>query len=510
MRHIALSAFVLLCTIAQGSAQDPCRGETLISPLFSNDSYLIDMDLNVIKTWHCGNTPGFTAYLLEDDGILRPCTHPGGYFYGGGLGGRLQKYDAEDYLIWDYLFSNYDYAQHHDVHQMPNGNILLIAWERKTRTEAIAAGRLNIYSEIWPTALFEIEPVGATGGNIVWEWHLWDHLIQDVDPTKANYGVIGDHPELLDINLGTVTMGDWLHTNAIDYHPELDQITFSSHYLDEIYIIDHSTTTAEAAGHTGGNSGMGGDLLYRWGNPQNYDAGDEGDRVFFVVHGVNWIDPGYPGAGNLIAFNNGDRPGSSNDYSSVVEIVPPVDGYTYHRESGQPFGPETPTWIYSDPGPFYSAHYSGAYRLPNGNTLITEAMSGYIFEVTASGVSVWDYLASGSLARAPRYNMSGTAVDPAPTPMPPSCRLLQNYPNPFNPLTRIPFQLNQPGWAQVDILDLNGRQIITLVDEAYAVGHHEVQWDGRDGEGHDVASGTYLVRLRVNDAVEAQRLIMLR
>ena len=158
MRCATLAALILLSTAAPASAQEPCDGETLISPLYSNDTYLIDMDLNVIKTWHCGNPPGFVAYLLEDGSILRPCAYPGGYFYGGGLGGRVQKYNAEGQLIWNFLFANNDHAQHHDVLMLPNGNVLLIAWERKTLEEVIAAGRVNVYGEMWPDAFFEIEP----------------------------------------------------------------------------------------------------------------------------------------------------------------------------------------------------------------------------------------------------------------------------------------------------------------------------------------------------------------
>lgn len=513
MRCTILAALVLLISAAPTGAQEPCDGETLISPLYSNDTYLIDMDLNVLQTWHCSNPPAFIAYLLEDGSILRPCTYPGGAFYGGGLGGRIEKYAADGSLVWNYLFSTYDYAQHHDIEPLANGNVLVLAWERKSVQEVIAAGRENVYGEMWPEAIFEVEPVGATGGNIVWEWHLWDHLIQDVDPGKDNYGVVGDHPELLDINLGGgsgMGGGDWMHANAIDYHPALDQITFTSHYLDELYVIDHSPTTEEAASHTGGNAGMGGDILYRWGNPQNYRAGDEGDRVFFIVHGVNWVDAGYPGQGNLLVFNNGDRPGGTNDYSSVEEITPPLNGFNYDREDGQPFGPEAPTWLYSDPGSFYSGHWSGAYRLPNGNTLISEAMTGYVFEVTAAGETVWDYQAPGSLARAPRYHMASTAVDDATPTRRPGGGLRRSHPNPFGRITHIPFQLQQPGRAQVEIVDLSGRRITTLIDAALAAGEHGTEWNGRDEGGREVAAGTYLVRLRVNESVEAERLVVLR
>ncbi len=388
-------------------AQEPFEGRTLITPMNSSDTFLLDMDENILTTWHGANTPASFAYMFSDGSILRPCKDNGGQFEGGGTGGRLQKIDASDTVVWDFFFSDYDHQQHHDIEPMPNGNVLLIAWERKTQQEAIDAGRQSISGEMWPTLIVEVEPVGSTGGNIVWEWHLWDHLIQDADAMKENYGVIADHPELLDINTGSLgpqNQGDWLHVNAIDYNEQLDQILFSSRAINEFYIIDHSTTMAEAAGHTGGNSGKGGDLLYRWGNPQVYDRGSSSDQHFYVVHGVNWIDDGLPGEGNILAFNNGDRPGPGNDYSTVDEIVPPVEGDgNYTIGAGVAFGPSAPTWSYGGPGWYAGETQCGAYRLPNGNTLICAAQSGYVFEVTESGTTVWDYDHPAGVARAPRY-----------------------------------------------------------------------------------------------------------
>ena len=121
------------------------------------------------------------------DGIIRSCKDPNCQFQGVGLGGHLENFAPDGTLVWEYYFSNADHLQHHDIQPMPNGNVLVIAWDRKTNAEAIAAGRQNITGEIWPTMIAEIEPVGTTDGNIVWEWHAWDHLIQDVDPNLPNY-----------------------------------------------------------------------------------------------------------------------------------------------------------------------------------------------------------------------------------------------------------------------------------------------------------------------------------
>ena len=80
---------------------------------------------------------------------------------------------------------------------------------------------------MWPTLIVEVEPVGATGGSIVWEWHAWDHLVQDFDAGRPNFGVVADHPELVDLNHVANVSSDWIHANGIDYDPVLDQIVVS-------------------------------------------------------------------------------------------------------------------------------------------------------------------------------------------------------------------------------------------------------------------------------------------
>ncbi|MDP6582914.1 MAG: aryl-sulfate sulfotransferase, partial [Vicinamibacterales bacterium] len=209
--------------------------------------------------------------------------------------------------------------------------------------EAVAAGRnpATVGNVLRPDHVIEVQQTGPVTGSIVWEWHVWDHLVQDFDAGQANYGVVGDHPELVDINfppgaLGPGSMGDWQHTNGIAFNPELDQIVLSAHHFGEAWIIDHSTTTEEAASHAGGASGMGGDLLYRWGNPVAYGHGTQADQMLWGQHDVQWIAGGSPGEGHLLVFNNGGgRPGGP--YSSVDEFETPWDAQagSYLRSPGQ-------------------------------------------------------------------------------------------------------------------------------------------------------------------------------
>jgi hypothetical protein len=422
------------------SAMSPgaSRGYVLFSPLLSTTTYLTDTEGRVVHTWESDFAPGASVHLLDDGHLLRPARDPAlPFFTGGGQGGRIQEFTWEGDLVWDFVLGSHERMPHHDITPLPHGDVLAIVWERKTREEAIRAGRrpdLVTDAGLWPDCVLEIEPRPPTGGRVVWEWHVWDHLVQDHDPTGPNYARLSDHPELVDVNgdqvprnltdealerlqaLGYVLRGasppdlraDHLHTNSIAYNPSLDQIALSVSRFNELWIIDHDTTTAEAAGHRGGRAGRGGDLLYRWGSPRAYGRGSPRDQQLFGQHDVRWVPAGRPGEGNLTVFDNGDgRPGGS--YSAVVEIIPPLaqDG-RYSLSPGAAFGPARPTWTYTarDRRSFFADFISGAHRLPNGNTFICSGPTGRFFEVTPRGETVWEY----------ENPFSGDAPNPAGDP----------------------------------------------------------------------------------------------
>ena len=371
-------------------------GQILYPPLYGTTTYLIDNTGAINHSWSSSYTPGAAVYWLGDGTILRTIRT---VISGGGSGGGVQQVEWDGTIVWDFRYDTDGKLSHHDIKILPNGNVLMIAWETKTRTEAIAAGRnpSTVTNQgLMIDHVIEVKPTGPTSGDIVWEWHAWDHLIQDFDSSKDNYGFVGEHPELADINFGSFFMSntDWLHTNSIDYNPEFDQIVLSVHNFNEIWVIDHSTTTQEAASHSGGISGKGGDLLYRWGNPEAYDAGTTNDQKLFFQHGTSWIKPGCPGEGHILVFNNGnDRP--SGQYSTVDEFIPPVDSNgEYYLEPGSAYGPEDYTWSYSatPPTDFYSYYCGDAIRLKNGNTLICDGVAGKFFEVTPEKDIIWQYV----------------------------------------------------------------------------------------------------------------------
>lgn len=386
-------------------------GYTLFCTMRSTNVYLIDMYGRVVNAWPGTQLFGNGAYLLPNGHLLRTCK-----LVTGAGGGRLQEIDWDNNILWQWDFYDDNHLPHHDIEPLPNGNILMIVWERFTKEQAIQAGRdtLHITDDgLTPLMIIEVQPVGADSANIVWEWHMFDHLIQDYDSTKDNYGVVADHYELMDINFPSTNFADWQHCNAIDYNPEFDQIVFSSRTMSEIYIIDHSTTTAEAASHNGGNSGKGGDFLYRYGNPLSYRAGTVDDQVFYGQHDVRWIEPGRIGAGHITIFNNGfNRPGGA--YSSIDEIIPPVDALGRYPAlfPGTPFGPTELNWSYvaDPPESFSSPFISGGTRMLNNNTVICEGATGRLFEVTYDGDLVWQYSNPEGLQGAVHQGEHPTAV----------------------------------------------------------------------------------------------------
>jgi hypothetical protein len=359
----------------------------LFSPIASTSVYLVTPEGLKLHEWTTGFAPGYSVYLLPTGNLLRANSIPERPLstVQGSNGGRVEMLDWDSRVVWRFDYATPEGQQHHDVFYMPNGHVLMVAWERHTEAEALAAGRnprtFDDARELWVDKIVEVDP--ATN-RIVWEWDTWDHL---VPPGAAP----SDHPELIDLNYVNVEGVDWTHANAVFYNAELDQVVLSVRNFHEIWVIDHSTTTAEAGGHTGGRLGRGGDLVYRWGNPEAY--GHSGPRQLWGQHNPTWIPQGFPGAGHMLVFDNGDA--NARPYSTVVEIATPLqtDGsYAFDQDTG--FGPVAPAaqYLADPPTSFFAPIISGAQRLVSGNTLVTDGPAGRFFEVTPGGQTVWSYV----------------------------------------------------------------------------------------------------------------------
>ncbi len=388
--------FTMALAIVMGSyyahAQN-FNGYALYAEQNQSNAYLIDEEGDIAHSWNLPSSVNYACAIDDNGNLVFGAVHNNNQLDGAAIGGKVISVDENNNTNWEFTYSGSDYVSHHDMCLMPNGNVLLIAWEVKSSNELEQHGYNNPNSDKWPTHIIEVQQNGS-GGQIIWEWHMWDHMIQDHDASKDNYGVVEDHPELMDVNVSAGGGGpgpgggggDWFHVNGIDYNPELDQIVFSSRHLSEVFIIDHSTTTQQAAGHTGGNANMGGDLLYRWGNPDNYGA--SGTQVITdACHDARWVKSGRPNAGYIQIFNN---KGGGNNTSTVDAFDPPLNGYTYDLTPGQAYAPSSYNLRHTCLE--YSSGQSASDRMSNGNIFVNVA-DEYMYEVDDQGNVVWQYAA---------------------------------------------------------------------------------------------------------------------
>lgn len=386
-----------------------------------SDVALINNCGEVVNYWE-GSWPLKCCYLLEDGNLLKlGNAELSGGFASGGIAGALEIVDWENNLLWEHTYvKNLEYVSHHDIEALPNGNILVIAWEYHTENEAIENGRNPVTipgNSIWCTRIAEIEPIMGTDSiNTVWLWSVWDHMVQEHDSSKLNYvNDIADYPHKIDINwFDNDPDADWMHSNSVSYNSELDLIVFSARVLDEIFILDHSTSATEVKDSVGGNFGKGGDILWRWGNPQSHKLGTNADRKLFSQHGVRWIRPGMKDEGKIILFNNGvARP---EGYISTIDMIDPTmneEKTEFIFDEVEGYGPETYYKTYT-PSPdslpgFFSAIGSNADQLPNGNILVSHNMEGYVFELDSMNNTVWYYQKAVSDAPIDTF-MQGTSV----------------------------------------------------------------------------------------------------
>ena len=350
--------------------------------------FLVDNCGQVVHSWG-PVSPRLHVKLLPNGNIIYIQSNPN----------RIIERDWDDNLVNDLAVQDPSIRLDYEVIILDNGNYLCAA-----RKDFSANQFMNIgynYGTIGsPNHVDAVVEIDRNTGATLWQWVISDHVIQQRDESLPNYGILKDHPELL--NMDAISTYDWENgesfmINGMDYNPELDHIALSVRKMSEVVIIDHSTTTVEAAGHTGGNSGMGGDILYRWGNPQNYDRGTADDQKLFFQHNPNWVQHG-ENKGQIAIYDNGlTRPGVGygSNYSTAPIIDPPLqsDG-TYFIDEELPFGPEIATETYGLPGSdvqWYSSYTSAHKVLQNGNILITVGGDRLALEMTPDGSLVWDY-----------------------------------------------------------------------------------------------------------------------
>ncbi|TDQ28984.1 aryl-sulfate sulfotransferase [Zeaxanthinibacter enoshimensis] len=364
----------------------------LINNAASNEVYLINKQGERVFDWSLSNNIGNDVYLLPDGRLLASLEADDVKMALGGQGGKLQFVAADGTIEWNFDYSSEEAELHHDAELLPNGNVIAMVWEKVPQLDAEEAGSGH-GMDIFVEGIIEVNP---ETNEIVWEWHSMDHLVQDQNPDKQNFGSVAENPNKIDLNYVTHEKGDIMHANGISYDPVNDLIFLSVNFYSEVWVIDHSTTTEEAAGSNGGNFNKGGDLVYRFGNPEAYQN-PAGTRLFNNNHYPNLLTG--DDSGKMLIFSNGIS------QSTVYELELPA---TYDLVQGIDNEPVV-SWSFTDPE-LYSPKVSGAVPLPNGNVLITEGDFG-LWEVTRDGKVVWQYQSPGFYWRAYHYDKDSPEIN---------------------------------------------------------------------------------------------------
>lgn len=316
----------------------------------------------IVKEWKHGGSP---PKLLPNGNIflseyLPPANPAGDVVYTTDLaefdfdGKKLWQFKGEvapgKWVSWPY---------HHDFLKLDNGNVLVLAAQSLNEPKVSD-------KTIRDDVLLEVTP----DGKVIWQMYATELFEQ--------YGFTTEQKKLIYDQPGIRQAGDWAHWNDVAVLPQNkwyrqgDQrfrpglLVAEFRDFNTICIIDRETRK----------------IVWKLG--PNYPDGKV-DQIL-GPHDAHMIPEGFPGAGNILVFDNGGEmgyPKISRAYSRVIEIDPVKKEVVWEYN---------PAGFFYQQSPFYSQFTSNAQRLPNGNTFIAEGWPGRLFEVTREGKIVWEYL----------------------------------------------------------------------------------------------------------------------
>jgi hypothetical protein len=397
------------------------NGLTVLSLLGTPAVVVLDMDGREVWRWDDYNlAPGGPARVLPGGIVVASVGTFPGHLESQALVAR--NFDGEEEWRFDHAEqialdgkAQWSARQHHDwqlsgfpagyyspqfTPRLDGSSVLLLTHSSHT-DPAIADVGLD------DDKLIELDPKG----KVTWQWRAGDH-IDDFGFTPAARAAIRRG--------GKKDGYDWLHMNSAvwlgpnkwfeagDKRFDPQNVIVSSRQASVIAIIDRA-----------------GKVVWQLGPDSTTSEATRALGQIIGQHNVTMIPEGLPGAGDLLLFDNGGAAG----YGDPSPISPNGDTI-YQRATSRVLEIDPVTlklvWSYSAPN-FYSFNVSGAQRLPNGDTLITEGTQGRVFEVTPKSEIVWEYVAppgpglraSNAIYRAYRipYAWLPQVAKPAETPI---------------------------------------------------------------------------------------------
>jgi hypothetical protein len=374
---------------------EPARawsGFTVLSPLATEAAIVIDMNGNVVKRWE-----GFNSSAGGPARIF-----PGGVILGAAGANpprqesiELVQRDFDNKLLWRFdqneRIETRDgkmlsaLRQHHDWQRadFPAGYYSPESNPRNSGSNTLILTHTNrIQPKVSPKAMLEDDHLIEISpeGKVIWEWVASDH-IEEFQLDKDARDAIASAPG----NNAARGAFDWLHVNSATYvGPNHWFDSGEKRFAPENVIISSRQASILAI------IGRDGSLVWQLG--PDFSASPELRAIGQIIgqHNAHLIPKGLPGAGNLMVFDNGGAsvygkpsafaPEGQNLFARPASRVLEIDPMTLKL-----------VWSYTSPT-FFATNISGAQRLANGNTLITEGPDGRLFEVTREGAIVWEYV----------------------------------------------------------------------------------------------------------------------
>jgi len=236
------------------------NGLTLIAPISSNATYLIDDFGNIKHQWQSDTPPRLSTYLLANGNLLRSGNVSTGFFDSGGKGGLIEELDWDGNLVWHFEYSDDVKSLHHDIEPLPNGNVLALSWELR--------------DDLWSEVIAEISKLGSDAGEVVWRWDVFDHLDE------------------LGLDSSSATSEDWIHLNSIDFNHASRQILLSSRSHNQLWVINKDDGSVAATSSV----------------------------MLTGQHDAKWIDDQYASS-NITVFDNGSSFSRALEIDSTLQTI---------------------------------------------------------------------------------------------------------------------------------------------------------------------------------------------